>query len=315
MEWRVATILEPLATASSLTTVLPPLATAWVNWLRFRPSGSVADDSTSSGNELCVNSGLASFCAFSRVFTPEGRLCRSQAPWYCRSVASVPSCDKIPILSVVESAMTRLESCPTIGPELPSVIGSLLCPSSQPPATWSSPSATWHSSSAIWHSSSAIWHSSSAIWPLPSAFSPFRIPHSSQRVQRSHQLAVPDGLVAAVPLECRAAIQRRAVVPLGGLVCLDFLMLCQQFLEPADVLLDDRADEDHRRGLITGPGGLLARGQQVTLPGRTRSRVRSDSGCGDASIMCCAGRFDNSGRSVAGQGNRPHRESQSGRQR
>src|SRR5208337_697077 len=34
------------------------------HWLRFRPSGSVADDSTSSGDELFVNSGLASFCTF-----------------------------------------------------------------------------------------------------------------------------------------------------------------------------------------------------------------------------------------------------------
>jgi len=41
---------------------------------------------------------------------------------------------------------------------------------------------------------------------------------------------VPGGLVAAVPLECRAAIQRRAVDPI---VCLDFLMLGQQLLEPA----------------------------------------------------------------------------------
>src|SRR5271157_1052803 len=159
-------------------------------WLRFRPAGLETDDSTSSGNQLCVDSGLASFCAFSRVFTPEGRLCRSQAPWYSRSVACIPSWDKIPLLSFVESAMTRLESCPTTGPELPSVIGSLLCPSSQPPAStsycsfpiFSSPPATWSSPSATWHSSSAIWHSSSAIWPLPSAFSPFRIPNSAFRI-------------------------------------------------------------------------------------------------------------------------------------
>src|SRR5271157_3020022 len=42
-----------------------PLATACVLWLRFRPAGSGRDDSTSSGNELCVDSGLASFGAFS----------------------------------------------------------------------------------------------------------------------------------------------------------------------------------------------------------------------------------------------------------
>src|SRR5271166_1864351 len=34
-------------------------------WLRFRPGGSGTDDSTSSGDELCVDSGLASFCTFS----------------------------------------------------------------------------------------------------------------------------------------------------------------------------------------------------------------------------------------------------------
>ena len=39
-------------------------ATAFVLWLRFRRPGSGTDDSTSSGNELCVDSGLASFCTF-----------------------------------------------------------------------------------------------------------------------------------------------------------------------------------------------------------------------------------------------------------
>ncbi len=41
-----------------------PLATACVLWLRFRPAGSGTDDSTSSCNKLCVDSGLASFCTF-----------------------------------------------------------------------------------------------------------------------------------------------------------------------------------------------------------------------------------------------------------
>src|SRR5271157_123351 len=81
-------------------------------WLRFRPAGLETDDSTSSCNQLCVDSGLASFCAFSRVFTPEGRLCRSQAPWYSRSVACIPSWDKIPLLSFVESAgAARMPGC------------------------------------------------------------------------------------------------------------------------------------------------------------------------------------------------------------
>ena len=74
---------------------------------------------------------------------------------------------------------------------------------------------------------------------------------------------MPGRLVAAVPLECRAAIQRRAVVPLGGLGGLDLLMLGQQLLEPADVPLDDRADEDQRRVLIAGRRGDLAIGHKL----------------------------------------------------
>ena len=77
---------------------------------------------------------------------------------------------------------------------------------------------------------------------------------------------MPGRLVAAVPLECRAAIQRRAVVPLGGLLCLDLLMLGQQLLEPADVPLDDRADEDQRRVLIAGRRGDLAIGRNSKPP-------------------------------------------------
>ncbi|MGZ3383006.1 MAG: hypothetical protein ACXVBB_22490, partial [Isosphaeraceae bacterium] len=74
---------------------------------------------------------------------------------------------------------------------------------------------------------------------------------------------MPGRLVAAVPLECRAAIQRRAVVPLGGLGGLDLLMLGQQLLEPADLPLDDRADEDQRRVLIAGRRGDLALGHKL----------------------------------------------------
>src|SRR5271157_443641 len=253
-------------------------------WLRFRPAGLETDDSTSSGNQLCVDSGLASFCAFSRVFTPEGRLCRSQAPWYSRSVACIPSWDKIPLLSFVESAMTRLESCPTTGPELPSVIGSLLCPSSQPPAstshcsspifssppaTWSSPSSTCHSSSAIWHSSSAISHLSSAVRHPPSAIPafPFRIPHSSQRVQRPQQLPCLGRLVPPVPLERRAAIERRAVGPIGVLGRFAGLVPGQQFLEPADVLIDDRVEHRPRLGRVAWSGSDLTPEQPVVEGG------------------------------------------------
>ena len=53
------------------------------------------------------------------------------------------------------------------------------------------------------------------------------------------------------------------VVPLVGLVGLDFLMLGQQLIEPADVPLDDRADEAQRRGLIAGRRGDLAIGHKL----------------------------------------------------
>src|SRR5208283_2127831 len=167
--WPLATILSPLATRSSAWGTTPPAA----DWLRFRSAGSAADGLTSSGNELCVDSGLASFGAFSRVFTPEGRLCRSQAPWYGRSVASIPSCDKIPILSFVKSSMTRLESCPCVRPWLTTGIVSPSCPSPHPPDLTS-------------HPSSAICSLSSAICSLSSAFSAssFPVPNSSFRIFR-----------------------------------------------------------------------------------------------------------------------------------
>ena len=166
-------------------------------WLRFRPAGSGTDDSTSSGDELCVDSGLASFCTFSGVFTPEGRLCRSQAPWYGRSVASIPSCDKIPIVSFVESSMTRLESCPTIRPWLTSGVGWPLSPSPHPPDLTSHPSSAIRHcrhppsapSSAICPPSSAIRHPSSAIClchpPSGICHPPFRLPHSPFRIPHS----------------------------------------------------------------------------------------------------------------------------------
>src|SRR5208337_2765190 len=76
------------------------------------------------------------------------------------------------------------------------------------------------------HLASVIRHPAFAIrlfcFPIP--HSKIRHPHFTERFQRSQQLSVPGGLVAAVPLECRAAIQRCAVVPLVGLVGLDFLM-------------------------------------------------------------------------------------------
>ena len=77
----------------------------------------------------------------------------------------------IPILSFVESSMTRLESCPTIRPWLTSGIDSLLSPSTQPPEF------TAGLSSAIRHPPSPIRHLSSAISP-----SRFPVPHSAFRI-------------------------------------------------------------------------------------------------------------------------------------
>ena len=158
-------------------------------WLCFRPSAPAVSDLSSCDSRLCFDFKLALFGAFWGVVTSSGRHCPTPSPCPGWPAACAPSWDKIPILSFVESSMTRLESCPTIGPELSSVIGSLRCPSSQPPAptshcsspifssppaTWSSPSATWHSSFAISHSSSAARHPPSAIPP-----SPFQNPHSA----------------------------------------------------------------------------------------------------------------------------------------
>src|SRR5271157_474292 len=137
--------------------------------LRSGPAGPGADDSNPGDNELCVDSGWASLGAFCGVFTPEGRPCRSQAPRHGRSAASVPSWDKIPNLSFVESSMTRLESCPTNRPWLTSGVGSPLSPPAQPP------DLTSHLSSVIRHLSSAIRHLSSAISPFPVPKSAFRI--------------------------------------------------------------------------------------------------------------------------------------------
>ena len=125
-----------------------------------------------------------------------------------------------------------------------------------------------HLASVIRHLPSVIRHPAFAIrlFCFPILHSKIRNPQFPKLFQRPHQLAVPGGLVAAVPLECRAAIQRRAVVPLGGLGGLDLLMLGQQLLEPADVPLDDRADEDQRRVLIAGRRGDLAIGRNSKPP-------------------------------------------------
>src|SRR5271157_3722153 len=134
--------------------------------LRSGPAGPGADDSNPCDNELCVDSGWASLGALCGVFRPPGRLCRSQAPWHGRSAASVSSWDQIPILSFIESSMTRLESYPTIRPWLTSGVGSPLSPSPHPP------DLTSHLSSVIRHPASAICHP-----PFLLPHSAFRIPH------------------------------------------------------------------------------------------------------------------------------------------
>ncbi len=179
--------------------MLPPsLRLHWPLFFRHSPlpscfgfvadSQAGADGLTFSGKTLCVDSSWASLGASCSVFAPEGRLCRSQAPWHGRSAASVPSWDKIPILSFVESSMTRLESCPTIRSWLTSGVGSPLSPSPQPPDVTSHlssgichlPSVIRHPPFAICHPASAICHPPFAIRHLPSAIPPSPFPGRSK---------------------------------------------------------------------------------------------------------------------------------------
>src|SRR5271157_3394223 len=53
--------------------------------------------------------------------------------------------------------------------------------------------------------------------------------------------------------------------PLATMDAMSTLTCSQQFLEPADVLIEDRADEGQRRGLIAGPGADLAIGRRKQL--------------------------------------------------
>src|SRR5208337_1773422 len=64
--------------------------------------------------------------------------------------------------------------------------------------------------------------------------SEFRLPHSAQRIERPQQLPSFGRLVALLPRERRAVIERRAVGPSGVLGRFSGLVLGQQFLEPAD---------------------------------------------------------------------------------
>src|SRR5208337_4358054 len=106
-------------------------------WLCFRPSAPAVSDLSSCDSRLCFDSKLALFGAFWGVVTSSGRHCPTPSPCPGWPAAYASSWDKIPIVSFVESAMTRWESCPTTGPELASVIGSLFSPSSQSPVSTS----------------------------------------------------------------------------------------------------------------------------------------------------------------------------------
>ena len=112
-------------------------------WLCFRPSAPAVSDLSSCDYMLCFDSKLALFGAFGGVVTSSGRHCPTPLPCPSWPAACAPSWDNIPFLSFVESSMTRVESYPTTGPEIPSVIGSLFCPSLQPLA------CTSHCSSPI----------------------------------------------------------------------------------------------------------------------------------------------------------------------
>jgi hypothetical protein len=63
--------------------------------------------------------------------------------------------------------------------------------------------------------------------------SEFHTPHCSPHVERPQQLARPGRLVALVPREFLAAIERRAVGFVGGIVGRDGLTLGQQQRKPS----------------------------------------------------------------------------------
>jgi hypothetical protein len=68
-----------------------------------------------------------------------------------------------------------------------------------------------------------------------------------------------------VPLELRAAIERRAVGPIGVLCRRAGLVVGQQLLEPADVPIDDCGKDRPRLVLVLGPGGDLVEVQLIPV--------------------------------------------------
>src|SRR5271157_2189860 len=250
-------------------------------WLCFRPSAPAVADLSSCDSRLCFDSKLALFGAFLgrrhvvREALPDAIALSRLA---CR-VRTFVGQDSILVVRRILNDTLRIVSHDRTGASLchrlaalPFIAATRLLALLIPHLQFALRHleltlrhlelALRHLAFVICHLPSVIRHLTLAIrlfaFPIPR--SEFLLPHFSKGFERSQQLSVPGGLVAAVPLECRAAIQRRAVVPLGGLVCLDFLMLGQQLLEPADVPLDERADEDQRRSLIGGRRGDLAIG-------------------------------------------------------
>jgi len=82
-----------------------------------------------------------------------------------------------------------------------------------------------------------------------------------------------------VPLELRAAIERRAVGPIGVLCRRAGLVVGQQLLEPADVPIDDCGKDRPRLVLVLvlGPGGDLVEVQLI--PGREKGSSLISTAC------------------------------------
>ncbi len=118
-----------------------------------------------------------------------------------------------------------------------------------------------HLAFVLCHLAFAICH---LTFPIPR--SEFPIPHSLKRFQRPQQLPRLGRLVASVPLERHAAIQRRAVGPSGVLDRFDGLgFWASSSSRPADVLCDDRGEYRPRLHRIPGSGSNLTPLQPVVI--------------------------------------------------
>ena len=86
----------------------------------------------------------------------------------------------------------------------------------------------------------------------------FRFPQPAQGVDGAKQLAAQRGLVAAVPLEAGAGVERGAVGALGRLGLGDLFKLGHPLFQPLDLLVDHPEDELDRLGLVGRPGDDFA---------------------------------------------------------